>query len=230
MRLLPEGPSQPDDGLVQPALPGLPLPADRVDQAERRAARTRLRGDREAARRAESSRNRCTPSGTTNERPHGGDPVTTGEPRVLVRFSVPGEPVAKARARSMPVMRGGRPVLGAGGRPIVAHHTPEKTQRYENLVSLAAEQAMDGHGPSLSALRISVLAVFAIPGSWSGRKQRAAVGAPVLKRPDLDNVVKALKDGMNGVVWKDDSQVAEIIASKVYGERPRVDICVEALA
>lgn len=157
--------------------------------------------------------------------------MTTAAPRVLVSFSVPGEPVAKGRARSMPVMRGGKPVIGAGGRPIVAHHTPDKTQRYENLVKLAAEQAMCGRLPAEGALRLTVHAVFTIPSSWSQRKQRAAVGAYVKKRPDLDNVVKAIKDGCNGVVWRDDCQVADLGGSrKVYGERPRVDIQVEVLA
>jgi len=52
----------------------------------------------------------------------------------------------------------------------------------------------------------------------------------VTKRPDFDNLVKAICDGMNGVVWVDDCQVAAMGAcSKVYGESPRVDVTVGAL-
>ena len=36
--------------------------------------------------------------------------------------------------------------------------------------------------------------------------------------------------GANGVVWRDDSQVAELVSSKVYGEAPRVDVCVEVVS
>ncbi len=156
--------------------------------------------------------------------------MTGSAARTLVRFSVPGEPVAKARARSVPLMRGGKPVIGAGGRPVILHHTPDKTVRYENLVKLAAREAMGSRAPSDAALQLTVHAVFTIPASWSQRKRAAAIGTPVTKRPDLDNVVKAVKDGCNGVVWRDDCQVASLGGTrKVYGEWPRVDIEVEVL-
>jgi len=47
-----------------------------------------------------------------------------------ISFTIPGEPVAKGRARSC--VRNGH----------IAHYTPEKTALYENLVRLAAQQAM----------------------------------------------------------------------------------------
>ena len=132
-------------------------------------------------------------------------------------FTVPGEPVAKGRARSF--VRNGH----------VAHYTPEKTARYENLVKLAAERAMAGGAPMSAALRLTVDAVFTIPASWSNKRRAAARGTPVTKRPDLDNVVKAIKDGCNGVAWVDDSQCTFLHASKVYGETPRVDVRIEVL-
>ena len=136
----------------------------------------------------------------------------------MISFTVPGEPVAKGRPRSF--VRNGH----------VAHYTPDRTARYENLVKLAASQAMGDRAPAEGAVRLVVRAVFAIPASWSQRKRAAAVGALVIKRPDLDNVIKAVKDGANGVVWRDDSQVAELVSSKVYGEAPRVDVCVEVVS
>jgi Holliday junction resolvase RusA-like endonuclease len=36
------------------------------------------------------------------------------------------------------------------------------------------------------------------------------------KKPDLDNLLKLLKDACNGIVWMDDSQVVIMIAKKVY--------------
>ena len=139
----------------------------------------------------------------------------TQRDRMRVDFLIPGEPVAKGRARSF--VRHGH----------VAHYTPEKTARYENLVRLAAQQAMRGAHPRDGALRLTVGAIFTIPASWSKKRQAEAINGPVTKRPDLDNVVKAIKDGCNGVVWRDDCQVACLIATKTFGQAPGVWVCVE---
>lgn len=136
---------------------------------------------------------------------------------MIVRFTIPGEPVAKGRARSF--VRNGH----------VAHYTPEKTARYENLVKLAAQQAMQGRAPADGALRLMVRAFFTIPASWSNKRRAAAIGMPVTKRPDLDNVIKAIKDGCNGVIWADDCQCTELHASKAFSDRPRVEVEVEPI-
>ena len=135
-----------------------------------------------------------------------------------ITFTIPGEPVAKGRARSF--IRNGH----------VAHYTPDKTARYENLVKLAAQQAMGERNPSEGAVALIVRAFMSIPASWSQKKQRAAALGEVTptKRPDLDNIVKAVKDGANGVTWKDDSQVVDVRASKRYGA-PRVEVEVRGI-
>jgi Holliday junction resolvase RusA-like endonuclease len=135
-----------------------------------------------------------------------------------ITFTIPGEPVAKGRARSF--VRNGH----------VAHYTPEKTAHYENLVRLAAQQAMAGRAPIEGPVRLVVDAWLGIPVSWSLNKQRQAALHAIqpTKRPDLDNILKAVKDGMNNIVWRDDSQVVVVQASKVYGQ-PRVEVKVQEL-
>jgi len=39
---------------------------------------------------------------------------------------------------------------------------------------------------------------------------------PHVKTPDLDNLIKWVKDCLNGWLWKDDSQVYQIEAYKIY--------------
>ncbi|KAG0278175.1 hypothetical protein BGZ96_002528 [Linnemannia gamsii] len=131
----------------------------------------------------------------------------------VITFTIPGQPIAKGRARSF--IRNGH----------VAHYTPEKTARYENLVRLAAQQAMGGEAPVECAVALIVHAFLPIPASWSLKKQQAAAIGEITptKRPDLDNIIKAIKDGANGVTWKDDSQVIDVRASKRYGT-PRVEV------
>ena len=137
-----------------------------------------------------------------------------------IAFTIPGEPVAKGRARAF--VRAGR----------VAHYTPAKTENYEARVAIFARQAMAGALPLAGAVSLSVVARFSIPAAWSKkRKQAAAEGREhVTKRPDLDNVLKAIKDGMNGIAWLDDSQVVHLVdCRKVYSEQPGVDVIVAGL-
>jgi Holliday junction resolvase RusA-like endonuclease len=129
-----------------------------------------------------------------------------------ISFPIPGEPVAKGRPRSF--VRGGR----------VGHYTPEKTARYENLVKLAAQQVFDA--PLEGGIALVVRAFMGIPRSWSQKKKDAAFREEITptKRPDLDNIIKALKDGLNGVAWKDDAQVVDVAASKRYASVPCVKV------
>lgn len=53
------------------------------------------------------------------------------------------------------------------------------------------------------------------------------------KRPDVDNVVKNLLDLLNGLAWRDDGQVCELMARKwiaAQGEQPRIVIRVRSIA
>jgi Holliday junction resolvase RusA-like endonuclease len=132
--------------------------------------------------------------------------------------------VAKGRARSAPLMRGGKPVFNGSGRPVVIHHTPEKTANYENRVALAAQQAMGARMPFAGPIHLVVEIALTIPASWSKKRQAMAEAGQICatKKPDADNVLKAIKDGLNGIVWVDDSQAVELRVSKKYGTSPGV--------
>ena len=43
-----------------------------------------------------------------------------------------------------------------------------------------------------------------------------------VKKPDLDNLVKAFKDSAKGILWHDDSQVVQMTVRKVYGTTPQI--------
>lgn len=138
-----------------------------------------------------------------------------------IQFTVPGEPVAKGRARASSV------------QGHIRMHTPQKTVNYESMVAWVAQQAMAGKTPLTGPVMLSVYAVFQPPKSWSKKLQKLNLETPqfVVKKPDFDNLLKALCDGMNGVVWVDDSQVAAIgQCRKVYGDRPRVEVTVGSLS
>lgn len=129
-------------------------------------------------------------------------------------FFVPGIPAGKGRPR----------FVKATGRA----YTPAKTANYEGLIALAGSDAMDGRALMVGPLSVKVTATFPVPASWPAKRKAAAVYHD--KKPDADNIIKAVGDALNGVVWEDDSRIARVSVSKVYGDKPGLHVFVEALA
>lgn len=136
-----------------------------------------------------------------------------------VHFFVPGKPQGKGRPRA--VARG----------KFVRMYTPEKTASYESTVALAASEAMGNRPPMDGALSVTMQIALPIPASWSNRKKSNALDGIVLPtiKPDADNVVKAVFDAINGVVWGDDTQVVDLRLVKRYSARPGVSMLVEPM-
>jgi Holliday junction resolvase RusA-like endonuclease len=134
----------------------------------------------------------------------------------VIEFIVPGQPVPK-----------GRPKFARRGKNVVAY-TPAKTAAYESLVQRAAAEAMAGREPSARPIKLIVGLTLEVPASWSKKRRALAIAGTICatKKPDADNVLKGLKDGCNGVVWKDDAQVVCIELSKAYGDVPQASVCV----
>ena len=44
------------------------------------------------------------------------------------------------------------------------------------------------------------------------------------KKPDMDNLVKAVLDAMNGILYRDDAQIVYLVALKPYSDSPGVTI------
>lgn len=130
-------------------------------------------------------------------------------------FTVPGEPRAK-----------GRPRFGRGRA-----YTDAKTVSFENLIGWTASQAMGAQEPFSGPVAVSIAARFAPPVSAS-RKARAAMlsGETIPTRLDCDNIGKAICDGLNGVAYGDDRQIATLMIRKAYAETPGIDVVVRAFA
>lgn len=136
-----------------------------------------------------------------------------------IALLIPGPPVAKGRGRLTTI----------NGQP--RQFTPAKTVAYESKVAHAGQQAMAGEPLFDGPVAIEIEARFQIAASWSKKKQ-ASAREGVLRhtsRPDGDNVLKAIGDGLNGVVYIDDSQIAEVRLSKRYADTPGVAVTVREL-
>lgn len=119
---------------------------------------------------------------------------------MTITLIIPGKPFAKQRPRAT---RQGRV------------YTPKETVSFERTVATIAAQQIKT--PITGPVRLTIRATFAPPASWSKKKTAGTIHRPHTQRPDLDNIAKALKDGLNRIAWADDSQVAEMTASKVWG-------------
>lgn len=127
-------------------------------------------------------------------------------------------------------MAKGRPrVTIRGGRPRA--YTPEKTEKYENLVRLAFREEFPDAEPASGPISMVIRAYFPVPKSYSKKKKQLAVVGLLHKTttPDLDNIQKAIQDGLNGVAFADDSQIVEYKAMKGFSLVPRADIIITEL-
>lgn len=132
----------------------------------------------------------------------------------MIQFTIPGAPQGKGRPK----------VVKIAGFTRMA--TLQKTVAYEGLVAHAAMTAMRG-APMLDApAGVNVFIDAPIPASWSAKKQRMALAGEVLPttKPDADNVVKAIFDGCNGVLWRDDVLVVDLRVRKRYAATPCVRV------
>lgn len=124
-----------------------------------------------------------------------------------ISFYVPGIPIAKARAR-----------ITKEGRAFPSR----KTEVYESLVRQSFAAKYPGVEPVAEPVLLYVSFFFTIPDSAKRKKgpDKILPNDPFTTRPDLDNLVKAILDGLNTVAFVDDKQIVGIFAAKKYGKVP----------
>lgn len=129
----------------------------------------------------------------------------------MIHITIPGEPVAQGRAR-FSTMNG-----------FVRAYDPQKSREYKGYVKDMAS----GHFKPLEGA-IMMLAIFyrSIPKSWSYKKQAEALAMAIMpvSKPDADNYLKSVKDALNGILYRDDSQIVCPIPLKAYSDKPRVEL------
>lgn len=108
--------------------------------------------------------------------------------------------------------------LSAIGRGRVIHSNADKLLPWRDAIAVRTRWAMGDLGltePLEGPLTLT--ATFTLPRPKSAPRSRWAPD----RRPDLDHLLRACGDGITaGGGWVDDSQVVNVIASKVYGPMP----------
>jgi Holliday junction resolvase RusA-like endonuclease len=153
---------------------------------------------------------------------------------VIAEFTIEGKPIPKARPRI------------ANGRA----YTPKRTSKYEKLVRARATAAVLWERDPRPAMRAgfrrrepawpSALECqrFTKPPTKSCAcdfcsgtfEVTLMMFMPDRRHRDIDNVTKSILDGCNGIVWRDDSQVSQVTATKLLDrDQPRVEVHVTSL-
>ncbi|MHA3913873.1 RusA family crossover junction endodeoxyribonuclease [Halovulum sp. GXIMD14793] len=127
-------------------------------------------------------------------------------------FVIPGKPFPKQRPRF------------ARGRT----YTPSETVAFEKMVAQLGRLKLPE--PFDCPVTLEVTAYFRPPKSWSKKKAAAHLGQPHIQRPDGDNILKAISDGLNGVAFVDDAQVYSARVRKLWGDEAKTVVEVRAAA
>jgi len=146
-------------------------------------------------------------------------------PLCTIKFTVPGPPKPKGRPRF---------TVTKGPKPFARAYTPKGTAQYENLVTMCFMEERTSrhrageypHDVLAEKWPVMLGMVIVIPMPKSKPKWWRQCAKFCTTRPDIDNIEKAIADGLNGVAFQDDAQVVEVACRKVYGAEPRVDVTV----
>lgn len=113
-------------------------------------------------------------------------------------------------------------------------------RRYEDSIASVAKEKMAGRDPFEGPLSVSLRFRMPIPKSATKRTKTAMAAGEIAHtgKPDADNLVKAVLDGLNShskdpkakITFMDDAQIVRLFVQKLYAEQPGVDIRVEAFA
>lgn len=138
-----------------------------------------------------------------------------------ITLMVPGKPQGKARART-----GYNPKAGR-----VTSYTPQNTVLYENLIKTCYMQTTDSIFSDGEAISVHINAFFEPTKSTTKKKRELMLEGEYLptKKPDIDNISKAVLDALNGLAYKDDAQVVQLSVSKQYSDKAYVEVHIKKL-
>lgn len=137
-----------------------------------------------------------------------------------IEFTVPAVPVAQPRPRA----------TAFAGRARIYQPTKHPVSDFKASVRMAAQHAFKG-APLTGPLRVDCVFVFPRTKGQVWRK-RPMPRLPHVKKPDRDNIDKAVLDALTGILWADDCQVCAGSLEKWIAagdEQPHVLVSVQAL-
>jgi Holliday junction resolvase RusA-like endonuclease len=133
----------------------------------------------------------------------------------MISFIIPGEPMGKQRARTTKW----------------GSYTPEKTVNYETLVKVIYKEKYPKQELIYTPIKMSINAYLGIVKSTPKKNIPLMLNNTIrpTKKPDIDNIAKIILDALNGICYKDDTQVISLTLNKYYGLEPKVEVYIEGV-
>ena len=127
---------------------------------------------------------------------------------IEIKITISGDPTPKARPR----------VTKRG-----ITYNPQKKISDDVRLQVKAQY---GDDPIEGAVGVLMEFHMPIPKSYSKKKKQLIETGKIFhtKKPDIDNLEKFILDCMNGIVFKDDSQIVQTYARKQYSSNPRTEV------
>ena len=129
-----------------------------------------------------------------------------------IGFFVPGEPRGTARHRTT---RSGHT------------YTPQATTAARAEIAAAYLDTVGAGFPHEGPVELDIVACFPVRASWPKWKRElveCGEDVPCCTKPDFDNIAKLVSDALNGIAYKDDSQIHSATVSKMYATTPGLHV------
>ena len=137
----------------------------------------------------------------------------------IIEFTIEGKAEPQGRPRAVR--------MGAG----VRMYDPPKSKAYKQVVSLKGRSYMARNHlePYTEPLKVTLEFYFKPPKSYSKKRLKAIENLEefFIKKPDIDNLVKCVTDGLNGIAYLDDALIVELVAKKQYADSDYTKVIIE---
>lgn len=129
---------------------------------------------------------------------------------------IDGEPVGKERPRMNTYAK--------------RTYTPNKTKNYEDLIKWLYQSKVKYYFEGYIKMTLRCYYSIAKSNNKKVKEQKRNNVLRPSKKPDIDNVIKVVADSLNEIAYKDDTQIVEVVASKYYSDKPRVEVILEDIS
>jgi Holliday junction resolvase RusA-like endonuclease len=132
----------------------------------------------------------------------------------MLFFEIEGIPKAQARPRATTI----------GG--YVRFYEDKAIKDYKESVKRSFNAQFLNFKPYQNSVNVKISVYLPIPKSFSKKKTEDAIKEVIkpTSKPDSDNFAKLFCDALNGLLYKDDSQITMLIVKKLYAQSPKVII------